>query len=410
MKQYKHAIFAVAIILGVSVVTFGVAQAVVSAPTQADCIDTPGVDVTCTVVIPYPIASTETVTATQTVTATATVTASPSQSPSSTPTPTPTVTPTPSQTPSPTPTPTVPPGACASSTPNVPDGPDGKGGCFPGVSNTGPNAPAASMATYTGSCNITAANVVIDSRVVNCDLRLASGASGFVLRNSYLFGSVSQSSGSPSFTIQDTLIDGGIPKPACSNGACAAGRYACSDCGVDGRNFTILRTEVINTNRAAWCNSCTIQDSYFHGTNLWPDPSNKQHASGMRMDQNGTIRHNSLSCSYVGPFYNGDPGCSADLSGYPDFAPVHHNTLDGNLFVASPKSGFCAYGGATAGKPYSGNAANATYIVFRDNVFMRGANRRCGDFGPVTSFASGRVGNVWAGNVWDDGAPVVAAN
>ena len=50
----------------------------------------------------------------------------------------------------------------------MPDGSDGRGGCFPGTSNTGPSAPASSMATYTGSCTITTANTVIDSKVVNC--------------------------------------------------------------------------------------------------------------------------------------------------------------------------------------------------------------------------------------------------
>ena len=44
---------------------------------------------------------------------------------------------------------------------------------------------------------------------------------------------------------------------------------------MNGSNFTILRTEIININRAAYCDSnCLIQDSYFHGTNLWPDVSN----------------------------------------------------------------------------------------------------------------------------------------
>jgi hypothetical protein len=214
--------------------------------------------------------------------------------------------------------------------------------------------------------------------------------------------------------VQDTIIDGAISKPACAGNTCPAGKYACADCGVDGSNFTILRTEIINTNRAAWCNSCTIQDSYFHATNLWPSSTNKEHASAMRMDQNGTIRHNSLHCSYTGPYYNDDPGCSADLSGYPDFAPVHHNTVDGNLFVGSQGSGFCAYGGGTGGKSYSGNALNATYIVFTNNVFQRTSTNDhgtpdCGSYGPITDFKVGRTGNVWSGNVWSNGSPVPAA-
>ena len=75
------------------------------------------------------------------------------------------------------------------------------------------------------------------------------------------------------------------------------------------------------------------------------------HASSVREEQGLTLRHNSLHCSYTGPFVNGEIGCSADLTGYPDFAPIKNNTVDANLFMASPGSGFCSYGGATAGSP-----------------------------------------------------------
>ena len=362
------------------------------------------------------------------VTITATVTATPSTSPSSTPTPTqsssPTHTPTPTVTPpaTPTATPTSTPtgtSGCASTSSNVPDGSDGRGSCFPGLANTGPNAPATSMATYTGSCTITTANVVIDSKVVNCrTINVASGGAGFVLKNSYLNGGIVQSGGAASFTVQDSFIDSGVMYPACSNGSCPAGKYACgdtgnatSDCGVTGSNFTILRTEIINSNRAAYCeSSCLIQDSYFHGTNLWPDASNEAHASSVREEQGLTLRHNSLHCSYTGPFVNGEIGCSADLTGYPDFAPIRDNTVDGNLFVASPGSSFCSYGGATGGKPFSGDATNATNQKFINNVFQRGGNSKCGTYGPVTNFNISRAGNVWSNNVWDNGTAVTAAN
>lgn len=344
-----------------------------------------------------PVMVTNTVTAT--VTATETVT----------------VAPTPSATASPTPTDPPPTGACAVTTPNVPDGPDGRGGCFPGTTNTGPNAAATTMPTYTGSCTITTANTVIDTMVVNCrtlDVR----AAGLVLRNSYLNGGIVQSSGAAAFIVADSLIDSGLQYPACSDGSCPAGKYACgdpnnqtTDCGVTGSNFTITRTEIINSNRAAYCmSSCTITDSYFHGTNLWPDRSNLAHASSVREEQGLTLRHNSLHCSYTGPFVNGDIGCSADLTGYPDFTAINHNTVDRNLFVANTGNAYCAYGGGTPGKPYSNDPANATYQVFTDNVFQRGTNGRCGDFAPVDAFLTGRTGNVWSGNVWDDGTPAPA--
>jgi hypothetical protein len=92
------------------------------------------------------------------------------------------------------------------------------------------------------------------------------------------------------------------------------------------------------------------------------------------------------------------------MSGYPDFAPIKNATIDKNLFLSNNVgAGFCAYGGGTAGKPFSNDATNATNIVFTDNVFQRGANGRCGDFGHVTDYISGRTGNVWTNNLFDNG-------
>ena len=62
--------------------------------------------------------------------------------------------------------------------------------------------------------------------------------------------------------------------------------------------------------------------------------------------------------------------------------------------MASPGSGFCAYGGATGGKPYSSDPTNATNQKFTNNVFQRGGNSKCGTYGPVTSFNPNRTGNV----------------
>jgi hypothetical protein len=305
---------------------------------------------------------------------------------------------------------------CATTTSHVPDGPDGFGGCWPGPSNTGPSAAESSMAAYSGSCTITAANTTIDSKVINCSpLSVGSGASGLVIKNSYVKGGVI-SDGSSSFTIQDSLIDNAVSYSACSGSTnCSAGKYACgdpnnatTDCGVGYRNFTILRSEIKNTNRAAYCEStCTIQDSYFHGTNLWPDQTNLAHASSVRNEQYLTLRHNALGCDYAGPFPNDELGCSADMSGYPDFAPIMHDTIDSNLFLSNNAgAGFCVYGGGTSGKPFSNNANNATYIVFQNNVFQRGANGKCGTYGPVTDFITGRTGNVWSNNKYDNGTTV----
>ena len=51
-------------------------------------------------------------------------------------------------------------------------------------------------------------------------------------------------------------------------------------------------------------------------------------------------------------------------------------------------------------------ACNATNQKFTNNVFQRGGNSKCGSYGPVTSYAATRSGNVWSGNVWDNGGAV----
>jgi len=326
---------------------------------------------------------------------------------------TPTPTPTPTAAPTPTPTPVA---GCATGT-HIPGGSDGMGGCWPGPNNTGPNAAENTMSTYSGSCTVNSPNITIDSKVVNCSpLNVGSNASNLLIKNSYLHGGVIQTSGSASFTIQDSLINNAVQYNACTSpSSCSAGLYACGDpnnqtteCGVTGTHFTILRTEIINSNRAAYCEfTCTIQDSYFHGTNLWPDHTNLAHASSVRNEQYLTLRHNALGCDYTGPFNNDELGCSADMSGYPDFAPVKNATIDKNLFLSNNAgAGFCVYGGGTAGKPFSNDPTNATYIVFTSNVFQRGANGKCGTYGPVTDFISGRTGNVWTNNIYDNGAAV----
>jgi len=267
---------------------------------------------------------------------------------------------------------------------------------FPDASNTGVPA-GTSLTAYTGPCTITATDTVIDGKTIDCDITVQ--AAGLIIRNSVVNGSVLQPDGvNASFRIEDSKINGADP-------------YACVNCGVGYRNFTILRSEIVGTNRGAYCEkTCLIQDSWIHGTNLEPVASNLAHASAVRVEQYATLIHNTLACDYVGPFPNDEIGCSADMSGYPDFAPITHNTIDGNLFKANPVgAGFCAYGGGTSGKPYSGDPANATYIVFKNNVFERGSNGKCGTYGPITDFITGRTGNTWTNNLWSDGASVPAA-
>lgn len=320
-------------------------------------------------------------------------TGSPSPSPttSPSPSPSPTVTMTPPTSPSPSPS-TSAPGTCPVAGANKPGAADPWGTCWPGPGNTGIPAGTA-LTAYTGPCTITVAGTVIDSKTIICptlDIRTAN----VVIRKSMLQGTdVTNSAASgASFTIIDSKV---------TNGA----REQCLCIG--DHDFTALRVEVLGGNRSAYCaRRCTIQDSWFHGQQL----QGAQHGSGLREEQFTTARHSVLVCDYPIADDSTSLGCSADLTGYPDFAPIHDNRIEKNLFLASITDSYCAYGGATNGKPFSGDPLNATNQVFINNVFQRGSNQRCGAFGPITSFATNRTGNVWSGNIWDDGAVVPAAN
>jgi hypothetical protein len=44
-------------------------------------------------------------------------------------------------------------------------------------------------------------------------------------------------------------------------------------------------------------------------------------------------------------------------------------------------------------------------LVYTDNVWQKGANGRCGQYGQVDNWTAGH-GNRWTGNTWDDGSPL----
>ena len=107
----------------------------------------------------------------------------------------------------------------------------------------------------------------------------------------------------------------------------------------------------------------------------------------------------SITCD--GPANADGGGCTGDINLLPHFGPLPGAIVEDNRLGANVGSAFCTYGGAGMEYP-------ATGIVFRDNVFVRGANDQCADYGPVTNVDPSAPGNVWSGNRYDDGAPVGA--
>jgi hypothetical protein len=241
------------------------------------------------------------------------------------------------------------------------------------------------LATYSGPMTITQPNTVIDGKIINGTLTIAT--TGVQIKRSKVNGRVtnedSQVAGQTNFVLSDSEVAAPLTGVR----------------GVTGGFFTVLRTEITGGNSGGWCSDCTIQDSYIHGQ--YNTQGEGYHESAYRMDQRTRLIHNAIACDAVeGP---NDGGCSAALTGYGDFQPVIDNLIDSNLFLPSQHAAFCAYGGSSGGKAYSNQTRG---IVFTNNVFSRGPNGKCAAYGPITDFNPGLPGNRWENNRWDDGTAV----
>jgi hypothetical protein len=307
----------------------------------------------------------------------------------------------PSTTPPPPEPPTTPPTAppTSSNCPNpkhTPGGPDGMGGCWPYEGNTGVPASLVSQLTpYSGSCTITAAGTVIDKKTVNCNLNIR--AKNVTITNSKINGAVivdSDFCSSYSYSVSDSTIH--------LNDINLRGLMSCS--------YTATRVNVSGGQSMAWCDTCTIQDSYLHHPLEDPAGAAANHAahnSTVRIAKYAIVKHNTLWCfvkEYSQPNGEDTSGCSANQTGYShDGAAPYNSRIEANLYMPT-SGGYCAYGGSTTGA-----LSSVHDIVFVNNVFKRNAYNgqggpNCGYWGAITSFDSSRPGNQWVNNRWDDGS------
>jgi hypothetical protein len=266
---------------------------------------------------------------------------------------------------------------------------------FPGASNTGV-PPGTRLTNYRGPMTISRNGTVINAKRIDGDLRIR--ARNVVVKNSFISGDVriDPSDRGYSMTVKDSEVDAGR----------ARGQDAYDGTGIGARDFRAIRVDVHGGKRGVNCNhNCTVRDSWIHDQAR--DDTGLEHESAVRMGDHARIMHNTLLCN--GPNVAPEAGCSADLTGYGDFAPVRHNLIEHNLFKATPSGGTCAYGGSSGGKPYSDDAG---HIRFIDNVFERGAYRSqygtyiCGYYATVMDFDRSAIGNVFSGNVFDTGQRV----
>jgi hypothetical protein len=254
---------------------------------------------------------------------------------------------------------------------------------WPNASNTGVPAGVA-LTEYTGPCNINTPGTVIDAKIIDCTINIH--AANVTIKRSKVLGAVDVIDGSA--IIEDTEHDHGTVREAV----------------IGGSNITVRRANVYGGQASVQCvSNCYIEDSYLHGQYI--PPGGDWHLDAFLTNGNGdggpsnfTLVHNTFACDQQSDG-NGSSGCSGDVGLFADFGPVTHVTLDNNLFVASLHLSYCLYGGSTP-KNYS---SQTSHIVVKNNVFQRGSNGQCGQFGAVSGFDIDAPGNEWTNNKWDDG-------
>ena len=260
-------------------------------------------------------------------------------------------------------------------------------GSWPAVYNTGyphglpgDTRTPVTLTAYTGPCDIRTDNTVIDGKLINCSMLIY--AQNVIIRNSKVNGFIKtnipcQNCAYGSITIEDTEIDGGSDHSEAL--------------GVE--NVTARRVNVYGNQHTVHCgDNCTVEDSWLHDQYDGAAMGWHQNAFITNGGTNHLIRHNTLHCR---------GGCTADVGLIPD-GDISHVTIENNLFMASPDSSYCAYGGS-----HSGNKSGTpSYIIYRNNVFQRGSNNKCATYGPVTYFDTSATGNQWINNTWEDGTAV----
>lgn len=151
----------------------------------------------------------------------------------------------------------------------------------------------------------------------------------------------------------------------------------------DAKNTRITKTEIARTATGIQTAQGLIEDNYIHDLAF----REGDHVNGTTSnggDTPLTIRHNTIF----------NPQTQTDaISLFQDFGVEANRTIDNNLLAGG---GYTIYGG-------DGRKGISRHIVFTDNRVSRMFFARGGSYGPVTAFDPEGPGNVWSGNVWDDG-------
>jgi hypothetical protein len=312
------------------------------------------------------------------VTSTPTATSSETKSPESTPTPTPTKTRTPSPTPKPSLTadPTNQPTKVPTSKPTESTPPPS--GSFPGASDTG--VPSGTNLKASKSITITKDGTEINGLEVSGEINVE--ADNVTIKNTRLAAApgdwgIIQRQGHRGLTVVDSEIFG--------NGKDRT-QFAILNQGGD---LTVKRVDIHTISNGILTEQGLVEDSYLHDPKYFSGDHTDMImcTSGPPSGATLVIRHNTVINTLEQ---------TGAIALFQDFGVVRNVTVQGNFLAGG---GYSLYGGA-------GSKGTSSNIKVTNNVFSRDVWAKGGYNGPVAYWDKGASGNVWQGNVWEDGKPV----
>jgi hypothetical protein len=156
-----------------------------------------------------------------------------------------------------------------------------------------------------------------------------------------------------------------------------------------GNMLTVRRVEIHTISNGICTDQGLIEDSYLHDPKYYAeDHTDMIMSTGTR--SNGTqliIRGNTVINTL---------DQTGAIALFQDFGVARDITVEGNLLAGG---GWTLYAGA-------GNKGTSSNIKVIDNVFSRMVWPKGGSAGPVSYWDTNGPGNVWKGNVWEDGKVV----
>jgi hypothetical protein len=237
------------------------------------------------------------------------------------------------------------------------------------------------LTAYTGPSRITAANTVIDGKIITTSLTIVAGANNVTIKNSIIRASgywlVLNDEGATGLKIIDSELDGTPNAPSSGDSAVA------------GDNYTLTRVNIHHTVDGLKAGSnVVVEDSYIHDMLIaGADP----HNDGIQSlgTTSLTIRHNTIILK--------DGSTSAIILSTGSADSMRNILIENNLLGGGA---FTVYGGYEAGRDTLSKVSNIRII---DNKFTTQIHPNSGAYGPLTSTDSPVV---VTGNTWYDGPKI----